>query len=118
MVTEVLNRLLPILYGALGSTAYFLRILIPHIRNRTFNKKHAGSLSVRICLGMLSGFAIQWFLINDQQQTQIFERSLSTSALAFLAGYSVDLLFDIMDRFIIGLKGRSSSNPRSPKGKV
>jgi hypothetical protein len=113
IATELLNRLLPIFYGALGAAAYLLRMLIPHIRNRTFNKKHAGSISVRICLGMLSGVAIQWFLINDQQQTQIFERSLSTSALAFLAGYSVDFLFDIMDRFILGLKGTKTTSEQS-----
>ena len=111
IITEVLNRLLPILYGALGATAYFLRMLIPHIRNRTFNKKHSGSISVRICLGMLSGIAIQWFFSNDQQQAQIFERALSTSALAFLAGYSVDLLFNIMDRFLVGFK--TPENPSS-----
>lgn len=116
ILTEVLNRLLPILYGALGSAAYFLRMLIPHIRNRTFNKKHAGSISVRICLGMLSGVAIQWFLSNDQQQARIFERSLSTSALAFLAGYSVDLLFNIMDRFIAGLKSPTTPQHTSNEG--
>ena len=49
---EVLNRLLPILYGALGATAYLLRTLIPHIRNRTFNRKLSDSITVRICLGM------------------------------------------------------------------
>lgn len=103
IIVEALNRLLPVLYGALGATAYLLRVLIPHITQRTFNKKHAGSISVRICLGMLSGIAIQWFF-TGQQTAQIFERSLSTSALAFLAGYSVDLLFNMMDRFVQGFK--------------
>ena len=103
VIVEVLNRLLPILYGALGATAYLLRVLIPHITDRTFNKKQAGSISVRICLGMLSGVAIQWFFAGGQQ-AQLFERSLSTSALAFLAGYSVDLLFNVMDRFVQGFK--------------
>jgi hypothetical protein len=102
-ITEVLNRLLPILYGALGATAYLLRTLIPHIRQRTFNEKLADSISVRICLGMLCGAAIQWFF-TSKSQLQIFERSISSSALAFLAGYSVDLLFSIMDGLIQGFK--------------
>jgi hypothetical protein len=102
----------------LGATAYLLRVLIPHITLRTFNRKQAGSISVRICLGMLSGVAIQWFF-GGQQQAQIFERSLSTSALAFLAGYSVDLLFNIMDRFVQGFKipkspEKSEPEPRMP----
>ncbi len=113
LLTEVLNRILPILYGALGTTAYFLRMLIPLIRNRTFSQKRAGTISVRICLGMLSGIAIQWFLIGDQEQAQLFERSLSTSALAFLAGYSVDLLFNIMDRLIASFKSPGTSQSTS-----
>jgi hypothetical protein len=116
---EILNRILPILYGALGSTAYFLRVLIPHIRNRTFNKKHSGSISVRICLGMLSGIAIQWFFVDTAAQQQMFHRSLSSSALAFLAGYSVDILFNIMDKFIQGFKSPSQTElvPCKPDGR-
>jgi hypothetical protein len=102
ILVEALNRLLPVLYGALGATAYLLRVLIRHITLRTFNKKQAGSISVRICLGMLSGIAIQWFFVGPQ--AQIFERSLSTSAVAFLAGYSVDLVFNVMDRLVQGFK--------------
>lgn len=111
IITQVLNRLLPILYGALGSTAYFLRVLIPHIRDRTFTRKHSGSISVRICLGMLSGIAIQWFFVSPTQ----LERTLSTSALAFLAGYSVDLLFSMMDRFMMGFKSLERSSSGSLK---
>ena len=111
ILIEVLNRLLPILYGALGATAYLLRKLIPYINDRTFNKKQAESSSVRICLGMLSGIAIQWFFTGGQQ-TQLFERSLSTSAMAFLAGYSVELLFNMMDRFTQSFKPLKEA-PRS-----
>jgi hypothetical protein len=108
IIIEVFNRLLPILYGALGATAYMLRVLIPYIRNRTFNQKYVGSISIRVCLGMISGIAIQWFFVSGQQ-SQIFERSLSTSVLAFLAGYNVDLLFTVMDRFVQGFKPQKTS---------
>lgn len=107
-VIEVLNRLLPILYGALGATAFLLRTLIPHIRQRTFSRQLADSISVRICLGMLCGAAIQWFF-KDENQLQIFERSISSSALAFLAGYSVDLLFSVMDGLIQWVKTLKAS---------
>lgn len=109
IVTEVLNRLLPILYGALGAAAFLLQMLIPSIRNRTFDQKAVGSISVRICLGMLSGIALQWFVMGGED-AKIFERSLSSSALAFLAGYYIDLLFNVMDRFIGGFK-----TPRTPE---
>jgi hypothetical protein len=114
-ITEVLNRLLPILYGALGATAYLLRTLIPLIRKRTFNRKLSDSITVRICLGMLCGAAIQWFF-TDKSQLQIFERSISSSALAFLAGYSVDLLFSIMDGLIQWAK--TLKHPRSADGEA
>jgi len=114
-ITEVLNRLLPILYGALGATAFLLRTLIPYIRKRTFNKKLADSISVRICLGMLCGAAIQWFF-TDESQLRIFERSISSSALAFLAGYSVDLLFSVMDGLIQWVK--TLKQPRSAGGEA
>jgi hypothetical protein len=64
---------------------------------------------------MLCGAAIQWFF-TDKSQLQIFERSISSSALAFLAGYSVDLLFSIMDGLIQWAK--TLKHPRSADGEA
>ena len=58
----------------------------------------------RIILGMLSGFAIGWFLKPDT----IFDESSAASpfALAFLAGYSVEILFIALDKLVATVRDR------------
>jgi hypothetical protein len=50
------------------------------------------------CLGMLGGMVVAWF-VAPTAADGLF-KSLSPFALAFLAGYSIELVFAAMDRFI------------------
>jgi len=105
--------LLPLLYGLLGSCLHVLRALASSIETRT----HVVSrlYQVRIYTGGLSGLVIGWFgIASDGSATLV---SLTPFALAFLAGYSVELLFAFMDRLVSAFSGRSDgsrSNPTTP----
>lgn len=97
--------LLPILYGLLGAITYVLRTLAVQIRSLTYTPESDICLRLRMNLGALSGLAIVWFIKEGDSQLPF--ASLSQFAIAFIAGYSVELLFAAMDRFISAFSGNS-----------
>jgi hypothetical protein len=97
--------LLPILYGLLGAITYVLRTLAEQIRTLTYTPETDIGFRLRMNLGALAGLVIVWFIKKDGEAQLPFE-SLSQYAIAFAAGYSVELLFAAMDRVI----GAFSSN--------
>lgn len=91
---------LPLLYGLLGSFAYVLRTMSMEIRSLVYSDDSNIRYRLRIQLGALAGLAVGWFIPDDSSQAALSFQSLSPLALAFLAGYSVELLFSMMDRII------------------
>jgi hypothetical protein len=72
-----------------------------------------GRVLLRVCLGGLAGLAIGWFwtpssskLINDATTY-----STAPFALAFLAGFSIDLLFSILDRILQAVEPKPKDEP-------
>ena len=94
--------LLPLLYGLVGSCAYILRSLTNEIKSLTYTPNANTGYTLRLRLGTLSGLAIGWFA---SPETTSVIKTLSPFALAFVAGYSVELLFSLMDRIISALGG-------------
>jgi hypothetical protein len=99
VILDVLQRyILALLYGLLGASAYILRTLAAEIRARTYSEASNIVFRIRLYLGTLGGMVVAWFL-TPEAADGLF-RTLSPFALAFLAGYSVELLFAAMDRLI------------------
>lgn len=98
--------LLPILYGLLGAITYVLRTLAVQIRSLTYTPETDICLGLRMILGALSGLVIVWF-IKEDSETMLPFVSLSQFAIAFIAGYSVELLFAAMDRIISAFSGNT-----------
>ena len=107
--------ILPLLYGLLGACVYVLRDLTNTIRSVTFSKSSMINYSLRLIMGPLVGIAVGLFLgtpaanlvggptLLDNPVTAAVPPtipSLSTMALAFLAGYSVEVLFSALDNLI------------------
>lgn len=104
-ILEVLQQyVLPLLYGWLGAMAYVLRTLGQQARARTYSVENRTDFSVRAWLGIVAGLAIGWFFRSDKGQGSAVG-SISALALAFVAGYSVDLLFTAMDRIVGAFSG-------------
>jgi hypothetical protein len=100
-VLEVLQQyVLPLLYGWLGSMAYVLRTLGQQARARLYSMEDQIGYGLRTWLGIVSGLAIGWFFRSDKGDTVATVGSISGLSLAFVAGYSVDLLFTAMDRIV------------------
>ena len=89
--------LLPLLYGWIGAAAYALRSLAREARERLYRRENDTAYTLRIFLGALAGLAIGWFLRPEDVSGF---KALSPFALAFVAGYSVDLLFTFLDKIV------------------
>lgn len=90
--------LLPLLYGWLGACLYVLRSLAHDINAKSFTPEQGLEYSLRVCMGTLAGLVVVWFLPVAQSDPNI--KSLSVFTVALLVGYSIDLLFTLMDRII------------------
>jgi hypothetical protein len=104
-VVDVLQKwVLPLLYGALGAMVFVVRTLSVQARERLFRKEAVVSLVLRVFLGMISGLAIGWFWSNDPQGATnggpLSVTTLSPFALAFVAGYGVELFFALLDKIV------------------
>jgi hypothetical protein len=121
LITEAKNRMdllqqfiLPLLYGWIGSLVYILRSSSEQIRLSTYRKEDSVLCDLRMLLGMVAGLAIGWFF--KPSGTEVNGVGLvSPFALAFLAGYSVDLLFTVMDRVVATF---SKAVPMEPPGRT
>jgi hypothetical protein len=100
---------LPLMYGLLGATAYVMRSLSKEISEVTFSNISHIRFILRLVLGMLSGISVGLVLTPETLPTTL--SSVTPLALAFLAGYSVELVFSAMDRLISAF---SSDGQRSP----
>jgi hypothetical protein len=87
--------LLPFLYGLLGACVYVMRRLL-------FNTKAAVVENVvivlRLALGALAGVAIGWVTLPNAGLPAYSSASSLPYVLAFLAGFSIDILFAMLDR--------------------
>ncbi len=96
--------ILPLLYGMLGAFAYVLRHISFSIRSRTYTHQTLSDYLLRVTMGCISGFVIAWFIVSpaseNGSQTANMMVSLSPFAIAFVAGYSIELLFSFMDKII------------------
>jgi hypothetical protein len=104
-VIDVMQKwLLPLLYGALGAMVFVVRTLSLQARDRLFRREGIVFLILRVFLGAISGLAIGWFW-NQTPQTPTTAgpmslATLSPFALAFIAGYGVELFFTLLDKII------------------
>ena len=104
--------ILPIIYGFIGACAYVLRTISTQIKERQLPSSSNIQMNLRLILGALAGLSIAWFIspdawflngnagAGDATGGSAFVLKITPLALAFLAGYSVELLFSAMDIFI------------------
>ena len=75
-----------------------LRITEQRLRERSFDPRRTAEHTNRLVLGTLSGGVIVLvFSVGGVGETDV---KLTEAALGFLAGYSIDLLFSLLDRMV------------------
>jgi hypothetical protein len=102
--------ILPLLYGLIGATAFVLRSLSHEIETLTFSGASTTRYNLRIVLGMLSGISVG--LILTQKNIPASLQAITPLGLAFLVGYSVELLFAAMDRLIAAFTDTTRTAPK------
>ncbi len=116
---------LPILYGLLGASFYVLRQLPKDIENLTFSMNSHIEYSLRITQGPLAGIMASFFFTEAPSKLYSFTShssaiatiklgssslaNFSPLAIAFLAGYSVELIFYVIDKIISTVTTRSTA---------
>ncbi|EJM26844.1 hypothetical protein [Pseudomonas sp. GM25] len=110
---DILYRLLlPALYGLLGSCVFVLRSVSSQLETFTFTWTRRLLGSARLALGPILGIAS--LVLIDPSKTDALS-NLPQIGIALIAGYSVDLVLNFMDR-ITGAFGQPSST-QFPSGK-
>lgn len=96
--------ILPIICGLLGTCVYILRDLSFKIKNCAFTEAAKINFRIRLLIGSLAGTASAWILGVGKASDQL--TSLPPLAVAFLVGYSIEILFSVMDAFIGNFIGK------------
>lgn len=102
VVSRILESLEPFAYGALGAVAFLLRTAHGYIHDRSFDMGRKAEYSNRLFLGLIAGGAIKLFITQvagDNGETM----ELSGAAMAFIAGYNSDFLFNTIERLVAAI---------------
>ena len=94
----LVGSLTPFAYGAFGATVRMLRITEQRLRDRSFDPRRLTEHLNRLVLGTLSGGVI--VLVFSAGGVGDTDVKLTEAALGFMAGYSIDLLFSLLDRMV------------------
>jgi hypothetical protein len=103
--------ILPALYGLLGSIIYALRNVSQQIRENSYTWGARLAGIGRMLLGPVMGFASLVLIPGLPDNPTL--KNLPPLAIALVAGYSVDLIFSVMDRIIRAFQPEPSA--RSPR---
>lgn len=104
VVSRLNDVYLPLLLGLLGGHSYILRRMSQEIVDRSFAAGAAFNHFVRAGLGALAGLASTWLFTPDTVNGTSL-KALPSWALAFVAGYGIELVFAFMDRIIAAFTG-------------
>ena len=110
----VFRYILPLLLGALGACVNILRRISIQIQNSTFSPDSGIRFLLRFCLGMIAGLTFSWLFQVNTTNTTI---TLSPLAVAFVVGYSVEILFTGLDKVISSLTGKTAIEEDVEAGK-
>lgn len=101
----ILNQyILPLMYGLLGGFAFVLRSLAIETKAMTYTAVSNIEYALRIHLGALAGLVVGFLWGDITSGSAGMADSFSPLAVAFIAGYSVEFMFRLLDSIIGGSK--------------
>jgi len=122
-VNLLVSWLLPGLYGILGACIYVLRVFMAgngHQHPRDSSALHPLSQLLRIALGGLAGVIIGWFWVPTTVTGDPAAVPISSFpfAVAFIAGFSIETVFTLLNRFnelMLTKRDEADDSPKRPK---
>ena len=118
-VNLLVSWMLPGLYGLLGACVFLMRELL--LVNRTRGDARIVdllSLLLRVALGGLAGIIVGWFWVPNSPipGSSAIDVSSISFGVAFLAGFSIDSMFALLDRLLKNLQPADGVKPaEAPK---
>jgi hypothetical protein len=102
LTATMINYFLPMAFGLIGALASFIRAVQDKVGNHTLSPRDKTLAPVRILLGLVAGVCVALFLTPASLATkgEIGFFTLSSSGVAFLAGYGANAFFGAIDRLI------------------
>jgi hypothetical protein len=100
------ENFLPLLFGFLGAYAFILRQLADQIEKSSLSRNSSILSVIRLGTGALAGFASVWLFRSDVLPDEL--KGTTNWALAFIAGYAVELVFSFMNRIVAAFTGPSA----------
>jgi len=100
--------ILPLFYGLLGASVYLMRTFL---NDKTANQGFF-LLVLRLALGGIAGLAIGWFSVPGSSSAAI---STIPFGLAFLAGFSIDAVFTLLERLAQTISAAPQPRPNKQK---
>ena len=89
---------LPMIYGMLGSSVFILRRCLSTDPNDYMLTSSMVQVLMRIGLGGVAGIIVGWFNIPTVENVTTL--ASTQFVLAFLAGFSIDIVFSFLDRLL------------------
>jgi len=100
--------ILPLFYGLLGASVYLMRT---YLNDKTANQGFF-PLVLRLALGGIAGLAIGWFSVPGSSSAAI---STIPFGIAFLAGFSIDAVFTLLERLAQTISAPPQPRPAKQK---
>lgn len=105
--------ILPMLYGYLGAALFVLRSLATDAKDHTYDLERHVVYNLRLYMGTLCGLVIAWFMPEPGDAGVI--KSLTPYTFSVLGGYSVDVVFSLMDKMISSITRPAATTPTPPE---
>ncbi len=104
MLATMINYMLPILFGLVGTVAALVRGIQDRATASTLDPRDRALSLIRLPLGMMAGVCAGLFLSPTAVSTQVGgglrALTLSASGIAFLAGYGAEGFFRMLDTIL------------------
>ena len=113
-VNLLVSWLLPGVYGLLGACFYLMRTMLQTGRERLPGSGRtlaAVDILLRMAAGGLAGIIVGWFWVPAASGTPMSSVPSLSFGRAFLAGFSTDALFSMLDRLLKGLGPHDPPRP-------
>lgn len=105
------NYAYPLLAGALGACVFLLRSIFAQLALKRLHLRLYKALYLRVAVGTVAGIVVGW-LASSEGQGGI---SLKPLALAFVAGYGVEVIYSILDRIVGAFSSGAEPGPSVPR---